>query len=300
MLLLIVIALIVSPQVVLSRSDYLMPNYTMSVLYEGYGWLENLWFCGDTLYFAEWNYGRIWRSTQLGTGKPTIQLQGLDLVLGHACEPSNPEVLYGVGKTKNGDNIVYASKSAGSYEVIAKLDSKHVGNGFGIHNGLLYTASEGALSPTSKVGAVFRIDPMTGNVTTLADNLRSADGLWIDVKRQLLYVGQLYKANLWVWDIKAEKAIGYIPGLRGSIDWLDDFTLHKDGDSILGCDWSQNKIVRFPLVNSSKSGAYGTYLTGMKHPTSIRYGPDGSLYVTEGRILPKTRKSKLLKFTLKE
>lgn len=96
--------------------------------------------------------------------------------------------------------------------------------------------------------------------------LWAADGLWIDQEHHLLYVGQLFTATVFVWNItSATVLIGEIPGFKPG--FMDDFTLGKNnGGSIIGCDWTGDKLMEFSTNGSSVAP---TILvgSGVVHPT---------------------------------
>jgi hypothetical protein len=129
--------------------------------------------------------------------------------------------------------------------------------------------------------------------------MTAADGLFIDQAQHLLYVGQLFSATVFVWNIDptlpTPKFIGILPGLSEAASYLDDFTLAFNGSAVVGCDWTLSKLVKFPalLTNDTfKPVVLVDATAGIHTPTSARWGedahssdpfPSSSLFVTEGR-----------------
>eukprot|EP01094_Clydonella_sp_ATCC50884_P016568 TRINITY_DN2750_c0_g1_i3.p1 TRINITY_DN2750_c0_g1~~TRINITY_DN2750_c0_g1_i3.p1 ORF type:complete len:371 (-),score=120.59 TRINITY_DN2750_c0_g1_i3:947-1984(-) len=263
-------------------------EYNMTQVVKRKGWVENLWWCGDRLFFSELNEGRIWNTSAPHFPAPDLYIgSGLKRVLGVVCPRDRPDVLYGVGTTDDGAHVVYESTEPGTFTVL--VETQTLGNGLGLHEhtGLLYTASEGNFLPGT--GVVYRVDPKYRNVVVVGEGLWAADGLFIDQERHLLYVGQLPLANLWVYDLSAQRAIGFIDGLQGFTALLDDFTLASRGTAVLGCDWSGNKVVEFAALNSTvPTRDLLPAAAGIRRPTSARFGPDRLLYVSEGRLPQST------------
>ena len=255
-------------------------------------WLENLSFGGSKgLFFSEALNARVHHIAVPGHNS-TVYLQfGSDMerILGvHYSIPTS--TLYGVGRYHNGTCIMYASRQAGNYTIVATFPE--LGNGLDLHlaSGLLYTSAEGSLNPLAARGAVYQVNATSGNVLTLGSHFRSTDGLWIDQERNLLYVGQLWKADVLVFDISEQPPVllGPLSGLEAP-SLLDDFTLMANGTRIVGCNWLDNRIDVFPALPSN--GTFSLYTLvpsslGIRHPTSARWGippfESKSLYVTEG------------------
>jgi hypothetical protein len=221
-----------------------------------------------------------------------VWLSNFTKTLGLAKHINKPNLIYGVGEL-NQENVVYRASSLvpNSFDVIAQTPRGQLGNGFACHysTGMLYTASEGNF--TRGTGSVFQVNPDTGVVTAITRTMWAADGLWIDQPRSLLYVGQLFTATVFVWDISSTpKFVGTLPGFKG---FLDDFTLYQNGERIVGCDWDGDKLMVFPsLPTNGTFSSFALVDSGIVHPTSARWGEDTSLksafpstalFVTEGR-----------------
>lgn len=73
------------------------------------------------------------------------------------------------------------------------------------NTGFLYTASEGYFIPGN--GEVYEINPATGAVTSIMSGLWSADGAWIDQQRQLLYVSEVVRGNVIIYDLVQHKIV---------------------------------------------------------------------------------------------
>jgi len=282
----------------------------VTVISENKAWLENLVMepSSDNLFMSELKFGRVWRvhGFSNGTYSESMWLSGFTSTLGLTRDISKIGILYGVGM-KNNTNVVFrfSDEVPNNFTIIANLPKDRLGNGFGCHyaTGKLYTSSEGNFEPGT--GSVYEIDPATGAVVTLTTKMWAADGLWIDQDRHLLYVGQLFSATVFVWNLTGTpEFIGELSGFGG---FLDDFTLAKDGTVIAGCDWSGNKIIQFNAVPTNGTVSPVVVVgDGVVHPTSARWGlgPAGdpfaatSLFVTEGRArdyLDKSRHDRLLR-----
>ena len=265
-------------------------NVTVTVLADGFGWLENLAFADGSLFFSEAMVSRVWRLDG-PRGNATLFLdlgKQFQRVLGLSFDPA-VAVLWGVGHLTNGSYAVYRTPVAAPELSLVLIPA--LGNGLGVHlaTGDVYTSAEGSLMPWSHRGGVYRV--RGESVLTLASSLRSSDGLWIDQKRDLLYVGQLFEGNVVVWNISSSspELLGTIPGLGAAGGLLDDFTLSADGLAIFGCNWLSGEIVRFPALPAK--GAFPAEAVvpksaGIVHPTSARWGvppfSPAALYVTEG------------------
>ena len=267
---------------------------TVSVIADGFGWVENLAFDGrGNAFVSDLVHGSITRITFDAATKGYVKhahLDGFSKVLGLTVDETvSPPILYAVvGVDKQGLHKLIATDTTvpNAFKTVV-TDLGTTGNGLGRHakTGLLYTSSEGNFLPGG--GTVFVVDPVTGNSTVLKSDLWAADGLWIDQVKHILYVGQLFSANLWAYDLAAGKEIGILAGLPSGL--LDDFCLSNitTGDAIIGCDWSAGSLYNIPLnTNGGAGGAPTVLVQGLGHVTSVRWGTGpgfaGSLFATEG------------------
>jgi|JI10StandDraft_1071094.scaffolds.fasta_scaffold423433_2 hypothetical protein len=282
-------------------------NLNVTVLADGLSWLENLSFGGAKgLFFTEALASRVWHipspSENFTLYLDLTKSFAMNRILGVSFH-FGLEVLVGVGQFANGTNFMYTSAGEGSLQIVAILPK--LGNGIGVHErtGLVYTAAEGSLFPTKSVGGVYQVDVKTGAVLTLADNLHTSDGLWIDQDRDLLYVGELFRYDVACWDISKQppRFLGFLPGLQSGL--LDDFTLNANGTSIIGANWLFNRIDVFPALPTNGTFAPSTLIPNeyLNHPTSARFGvapfATKSLFVTEGnQFRASGTKDRLLRF----
>ena len=276
----------------------------VTVLAQNMSWLENLMLDPDSqsLFFSELKYGRIWKVSDTNYTRE-IWVSNLSNVLGLARNPLKPGYFYGVGKQTNGTNILFQASTVTkeTMKIIARLPDSTMGNGLGCHHatGKLYTTSEANFRPGT--GRVYEIDPDTGSVTTITGGATwGADGLWIDQRRHLLYVGQVSNSKMFVWNITGVGAVplGSLPkgdGV-GVLGFMDDFTLDASNMMVVAASWRKNAIVTFPAYGSNQTNRSTVLVDNslIKHPTSARYGeasdpldpfPDTSLFITEGCAL---------------
>jgi sugar lactone lactonase YvrE len=57
-------------------------------------------------------------------------------------------------------------------------------------------------------GEVFEVNVTSGSVRSIKSGLWAADGLWIDERYSMLYVGELFSSKLWAYDLIARKDRG--------------------------------------------------------------------------------------------
>ena len=103
-----------------------------------------------------------------------------------------------------------------SWGIVALLTPGFCGNGVGLHaaTGKIYVSSEGNFLPGG--GAVFEVDPSVawgGNARVLVDGLFASDGLWIDQAAGTLYVGLLFTAEVFAYDLLRNGILGTFSGL---------------------------------------------------------------------------------------
>jgi sugar lactone lactonase YvrE len=291
-------AVISSADIATGRADGSIPKIT--VVADNLSWLENLVMdpATNSLFVSELKYGRVWKVTMGSNGTYTQEewISNYTKILGLTKDPAKPGFLYGVGEHKNGSNVVFVASTTHpeTQTVIAQTPKGHVGNGFGCHfkTGKLYTASEGAFTPGT--GSVYEIDPESGEVTVISSQLWAADGLWIDQHRGLLYVGQCSNSKMFVWSIDAPGAavsLGELSNGLGDAAFMDDFTLGRNGTSIVAASWTNSEIVEFPSFHTNNTFPISVLVgkSGLRHPTSARWGesaegpfPDTALFITEG------------------
>jgi len=123
--------------------------------------------------------------------------------------------------------------------------------------------------------------------------LWAADGLWIDQSKHILYVGELFNARLWAYDLTTGQAVGFSSGLNSG--WLDDFTLSPDDTHVYGANYKEGTIDLFPLQATSPQAR--SIAQGLTNPTSARFGVGPgfaatSLFVSEGGGLLPVQKDR--------
>jgi sugar lactone lactonase YvrE len=284
----------------------------MTVIASDFIWAENLDLSpdGKFLYVSDAVTGNVFRYKKNSTTgrytKKTILDGAMYKSLGVAVNPASPTQLYVVGQLADSKDHVLVSvntKEVNDFTVTAMVPPSNKGspgNGLRVHekSGIVYTAMEGSFIPGK--AQVFKINPKNGNVTSIVDDLWAADGVWIDQTKDILYVSQVVKGNIWAYDIANEKTIGLLPqGIKG---WLDDFCLdNTDGDYIFASNFLKNSINYFNP--NDKQFKVLELVTGIESPTSMRFGygaanssfPSTSLFVTEGGgVLPSQGNRRVL------
>ncbi len=162
--------------------------------------------------------------------------------------------------------------------------------------GVLYCTDEGTGSKDTG-GTVFTVNVNTGESMILKDQLKGADGAWIDPVADVLYVGKLTTLEIWAYSLKEKKEIGLFPGassLKG-IHMLDDITVGAAGTNstdfgktlLYGADFTGKQVLAFTLDGSSVETVSPLNGVELYEPTSVRYGKgpgfsESSLYITEG------------------
>jgi sugar lactone lactonase YvrE len=276
------------------------------VIAQGYNWLENLAFdCKSGAIFASaWKDGYLLRIDANGTA--SHHLTGVfQHLLGMAVSEELNVVNLAVSYSNGSNAIVQFDLSdPDRYEVFAMIPKGHRPNGVGLHHrtGYVYTSSEGNQLPGD--GHVYRISPQ-GVVTTLSTSLWSADGLYIDQKRDLLYVGQLWNNKVATFNISESLPMPQLIDLSGSHGFgqLDDFSLAQGGAFIVGGAWTKGDIVVFPSNGHNSTAGYKTLLSGLNGPTSARFGcsnggpyNSSSLFITEAGSLIFSHRARLLQY----
>eukprot|EP01006_Ploeotia_vitrea_P050167 TRINITY_DN67420_c8_g8_i3.p1 TRINITY_DN67420_c8_g8~~TRINITY_DN67420_c8_g8_i3.p1 ORF type:complete len:343 (-),score=28.20 TRINITY_DN67420_c8_g8_i3:468-1469(-) len=266
------------------------------VVATGFSWCENFRIdtVGNQMFAADF-----WRAHLIAL-KPTPS--GLYNKTIHASDPSWKKILgialnetarivYFVAQFHNGTNAILetsADVAHGGWATVATTPKQ--GNGLGIHlaTGLLYTTCEGNELPNG--GVVYEINPRLGTVRTVTHKLWSADGLWIDQDRAILYVGEMLDSKIWAFNLTSQEPI--YQSSRHHVSIIDDLTVSAHGQDIIVANWAHNRVVAFH-ANEPKSSAYAVGAGGFHHPTSVRFGiagtgfPATSLYVSEGCGLGK-------------
>lgn len=129
----------------------------------------------------------------------------------------------------------------------------------------------------------------------LIDQQDPLDGLWIDQRAQLLYIGNLYNAKFLVFSLPDHGFLGVYDGIHdlGCAEVLcimDDFTLDGTGPTarIVATVWTNGSIVTMPVMSNVTGQEEHTLVTGLFHPTSARWGSglggfsNTSLFISEG------------------
>lgn len=153
----------------------------------------------------------------------------------------------------------------------------------------------------------------------MVHDVPGADGAWLDAPNHKLYVGELTKMKIMVFDtsgVDVATFVGEYTGLNealhSTVHMLDDLTLFSTGSDnvgetmLLGADWTGKQVVLFRV----DGGVNITTISppdGVKlyEPTSIRWGKgpgfdESSIYVTEGGgMTSRTTDRRVLQFKMK-
>ena len=206
---------------------------------------------------------------------------------GLALVETTRNILYVVVKFPDGQSAVIQMDPDQplAYEIVSIIPK--LGNGLAYHQltGLLYVTSEGFFMP--EAGEIFEVDPIRKTSRILFDRLYATDGAWIDQEKHWLYVSEVVGSRVLVIDLLKGNIIRKF---EAPCTMLDDFTLSRDGLTMIGADYWAGRIVEF----SAWDGSNGTtLLDNVRNPTSVRFGPSllipnsnrQSLFVTEGGSL---------------
>ena len=137
----------------------------------------------------------------------------------------------------------------------------------------------------------------TGTHSVVHD-VPGADGAWLDTVNNKLYVGELTKMKIMVFNtagVDIATFIGEYTGLNEAlpslVHMLDDLTLYSPADNVgetmlLGADWTGKQVVLF-RVDGGVNCTTVVPPVELYEPTSVRWGKgpgfdENSIYVTEG------------------
>ena len=256
---------------------------------DGYLWAENLAFDGrGGLIVSDAFKGDIWRIEQDGDGghRQSLIATGFDGALGLAYLNVGGPLYAAIRTVDESDPYeIVAISPDGSVTTIVTLPEQPNGLEADPVTGLLYATTEGDFVPER--GAVYEIDPLTYTYSVVMTEIFGADGAAIDVEGRRLYVGEVLSGIIHIYDLEAGEIIDSFQGLHGRrLQFLDDFELSIDKQSIIGADFMRGTVVRIP-IGVDLRGQPEVVLDGFTAPTTVVRGEapfwdDTSLFVSGG------------------
>lgn len=153
-----------------------------------------------------------------------------------------------------------------------------------LHDNSLFAVACTALSGT---GAVVRIDPVSGTVTTVASDPSCPNGLAIDKQ-----------GNMFLTDISAGTVSKVTPGgmisvfasgplfATGLVDGTglvlgpNDIAFNKAGDALYVTNVGLNTVVKIKIQSDGSAGAITNFAVGIPTPDGLAFDQKGNLYVT--------------------
>jgi DNA-binding beta-propeller fold protein YncE len=303
--------------VALSTTATAAPTGNITRIADGFAWLENLWFDGDGgLYASELWEGRLWRWTRdpaTGVVNKTLWISGWERVYGIAASPYPKTILVVAvyNATASGLSIVSTERPQ-NHTRLAWTPKPGNGLAYNPRTGWVYTCNEGDFIPL--LSEMMATNALTGGLnsddtaTVFQDEMIAADGAFIDVAGQQLYVTSSVLAEIYVYDVHNASTAGtsthtfshqyHAPGFWS----LDDLCVSRDlprgvrprGDAtpfIFAADFIAGAVRSF---NASGAGDSTTWAGGFHAVTSVRQGrgrgwEGNSVFVTEGGTTNKSK-----------
>jgi len=274
---------------------------------DGFSWAENLCFDGNgNLFVSDWRRGEFWRIWLSDDGKSyekEVVLTGDFKHTGGMQVNKDGTIIY-AGVTYNNDSkaIIYwpTTNSNNTYSTLTETNHQPNGLAYDYNKNIFYYTDEGfSKKDAPSGGTLTAYDVESKKFTLIKDGMDAADGLWIDLNNNKLYVGLVMKKNIVVFDTTDNSLIDTFQGLSSlsALNQIDDLTLYTTTDTanltntrIVAADWLHKDIKVFDLAGTNiesfnvdaSTGAHKLY-----EPTSVRWGKgngfdENSIYVTEG------------------
>ena len=280
---------------------------------DGFSWAEQLVFDGrGNMFVSEAVRGELWRiSLCEGGGSSVVNsgsgsgaycsevylTEGFDQFGGLAVTPDGLTLYAGVTLADDSKALISVSTTGNAtYSIVTQTTHQPNGLQGDFARNMLYYTDEGTGSEEG--GTLRSINLDTATESIVKDHIDMADGLWYDVKTDLMYVGWLLSMEISVFSLSSGVPVlvqDKFPGCA-SLDnvkhMLDDLTLVSTNADmgqtvLLGADWTGRAIQLFSLDGSSISTIDMPEGVSLKEPTSVRWGQGPgfdpqSIYVTEG------------------
>lgn len=282
---------------------------------DGFSWAENLAFDGlGSLFVSDVTTGKITRIYLCGDEycKTTHLSEGIDSGGGLAVSLDGQTLYAGVTLSDKSKAVIRTSTSPAadglesSWTLVAETPHKPNGMSADWSTGTLYCTHEGMSGDED--GVVFTVNIATAEILSLTDSVEGADGCWFDPARSMLYVGKLMTLEIWAYDTKNKKDMGFFTGassLKKIAHMLDDITLQVNGTNsadvgktmFFGADFMGKQILSFSLDGSIVDSVPVDASLALQTPTSVRFGKGPgfcgeSIYITEGGGLTARQHSK--------
>lgn len=299
------------------------PTGNLTLLADGFTWAENLWFDGfGGLWVTDDMAGKIYKLTRTNWTAPvtkTLWLEGFKNALGLQNVFGQPNLMLAVVKLPDGKCTSFDGKSSntnGGALITFDINTPNnytvaictpvLGNGLSVNTangkGTIYSANEGDFIPTK--GIVFESNPRTEMSQTFDSNLDAADGVFLDQMTQTLYISEVLKGMIRVYNVSGGQKT-FLNQYNGpSCKMIDDFCIayttptgtNSSSPFMFAADFWNGNVVAFAADGSGP----GTILaTGLQSPTSVRQGRGvgwdnpRSVFVTEGGgFIPALQKNR--------
>ena len=276
---------------------------------DGFSWAENLCFDGNgNLFVSDWRRGEFWRIWLNDDGsayEKEAVITGDFKHTGGMQVNKNGTIIY-AGVTYNNDTkaIIYwhTNNTNDTSQYFTLCETNHQPNGlaYDYNKNIFYYTDEGMSKKDAPTGGTLTAyDVDSKKFTLIKDEMDEADGLWIDIENNRLYVGLLMKKNILVFDTTDNSLINTFEGLSSLsiLNQIDDITLYTTTDTtnltntrIVAADWLHKDIKVFDLGGTNIESFNVDKSTGVHElyqPTSVRWGKgkgfdSNSIYVTEG------------------
>lgn len=295
----------------LAHTSASLPTLLMS----GFSWAENLAFDGlGSLFVSDVATGIISRIYLCGDQycKVTHMSKGIESGGGLVVSSNGLTLYAGVTLSDKSKAIISTSTrpadedSESEWTLVAETPHKPNGMAMDWSTGTIYGTHEGMSS--NEDGSVFTVNIATAETNVLASSVEGADGCWFDPVNSMLFVGKLVTMEIWVYDVKNGKDMGFYPAassLKRVVHMLDDITLQSNGTNIndigktmfFGADFTGKQILSFSLDGSVLDIVPVDKSIDLQTPTSVRFGMgpgfcEKCIYVTEGGGLTEHQQGK--------
>lgn len=266
---------------------------------DGFSWAENLVFDGlGGLFVSEAIRGQLWRvsfDSSSNSYNATVHISKNFKQFGGLSVSPDGKTVFAAAVTEDKVNSILSTSTLPaligekSYSFIAKdLDE--------LPNGMALVPDQNALYFTSEKGTLTKVDISTGKVTLVTDQLAKPDGLWFDTSSKLLFVSELVKKRMKVFDTGTNTFSEYYSFGEnlGKVHFIDDITLVSDVNKenlgkteFVAADWTGRAVVHLTLDGQFIKTIPPPDGIAYFEPTSVRRGKgpgfdSNSFYITEG------------------
>jgi hypothetical protein len=288
-----------------------------SLYIDGFAWAENIMFdnSGTYLFVSENTKGELYRISLCNNNTSycnNVHLSNDFKKFGGLAQSTSGSTIYaGVTFNDGSFGIVTTESTAlkGEYQIYFK--TKYQPNGMQIdwvHNFLYYTDAGS--------NSLMAID-MIKNVEYLVKSVDGANGCWLDIESNNLFIGELTNKKVSVFDVSGASGAVFVYEYRGYSSesiahMMDDITLYSTIDTrnfgstvLLAGDYQGQQIKQFTLDGTSITTVTPpTYVGALNQITSVRWGKapsfdTNSIYVSEGGgLTAKTTNRRVFQVTM--